>query len=364
MKNVDELMKAAVEDGVFPGGSLLVAVDHSVVFNESYGETDSLSGIPVAPDTVFDLASLTKPLATVPAVMQLITENKLSLETKVSEIFPSYTGDGKQRITIANLLCHNSGLPDYRPYYKELRQLKWDERSAALKNMVFNEPLINVPGEKVVYSDLGFMILCWLVEELSNMKFERFIHEKIYKPLGIQELFFNQREQNLHDRRQYAATEDCPWRKTVISGSVHDDNAWVIGGVCGHAGLFGTIQGVYSLLVEYLAMFNAEHNQTSFDTAVMKEFLSEYKKTGRTLGFDMPSKQNSSSGEYFSELTVGHLGFTGTSFWMDLQQEIIIILLSNRVHPSRDNIKIQKLRPEVHNCIMRILLRKKNTAGS
>lgn len=352
-------MKTAVAEGVFPGATLLVAVADSIVVNEAYGKISNESDIAVTTETVFDLASLTKPLVTAPSVMRLLSENKVSLDTKVSDLFPSFTGRRKSRISVVNLLCHNSGLPDYRPYYEKLITLKVSQREDALKRLVLSEPLVNAPGEKVVYSDLGYMILAWMIEELSGKKLDRYIQEEVYRPLQIGELFFNRGNSPADADRIYAATEVCPWRKTTLYGGVHDDNAWSIGGVCGHAGLFGTAGGVYRMLNHYLKMYTGDGVESPFDPSVLKCFLTGYETTGRAPGFDMPSETGSSSGELFSKKTVGHLGFTGTSFWMDLDQQITIILLSNRVHPSRENVKIRKFRPQIHNCIMRILANKK-----
>lgn len=361
MKKVDGLMQAAVANGVFSGSALLVARDDCIVFNEAYGKISNDSSTAVTSETVFDLASLTKPLVTAPAVMQLVSQKTISLDTKITDVLPSFTGDGKNQISVANLLCHNSGLPDYRPYYTKLRDLHENDREAALKNMVFNEPLVNPPGAKVVYSDLGFMLLAWAVEALSGRPLDRYIYENVYQPLQIKDLFFNRGNLPVKDERIYAATEDCPWRKMIVSGSVHDDNAWVAGGVCGHAGLFGTIGGVYRMLSKYLQWYNGSIKNNLFPPEILKLFLTEYGKTGRTPGFDMPSEKNSSSGSLLSKKSVGHLGFTGTSFWIDLERKIIIILLSNRVHPSRENVQIRKFRPEIHNCIMRLLLNKTKT---
>lgn len=364
MKNVEELMKQAVTAGVFTGGALLAASGGSVAFNKSFGTTDNTAGIPVNKETVFDLASLTKPLATAPAVMMLIHEKKLSFETKVADLFPMFSDGGKGDISVLNLLCHNSGLPAHRPYYEELRTIPWGKRDALLRKMAFSEKLINAPGEKVVYSDIGFMILSWVVEKLSGLRFDKYVKQYIYQPLTITDLFFNRIPFHKKEIREYAATENCPWRKGVLSGEVHDDNAWAAGGICGHAGLFGTISAVYHLLNEYMAVVSDGSAERYFDPVILKQFLTQYGNTGRTPGFDMPSKNGSSSGVFFSENTVGHLGFTGTSFWMDLQEQIIIILLTNRVHPTRGNTLIQKFRPEIHNCVMQILLNNKSAHGA
>lgn len=358
MKKIDVLMKKAVAEGVFPGGNLLVSLAGTIVFNGAYGRTKKDSGQKVTLDTVFDLASLTKPLATAPALIRLIQENKISFDTRVADVLPLFSANDKADIRVINLLCHNSGLPAYRPYYKTLRNLSEKKSLFALKTLVLNEPLVNPVGEKVVYSDLGFMILGWIIEELAGISLDRYIVEKVYKPLHLNDLFFISGNKYAHSGRVFAATEECPWRKKIISGEVHDDNAWVVGGVAGHAGLFGTIADVHGVLKEYLLTYNDSTKGNFFDPVVLDVFLSEYNNTGRTPGFDMPAAINSSSGDMFSKNSVGHLGFTGTSFWMDLDSDIIIILLTNRVNPLRANIKIREFRPEIHNYIMRFLQKK------
>jgi CubicO group peptidase (beta-lactamase class C family) len=351
METVDILMNEAVEQGVFPGGVLSVSVDNSVVFEKAYGRMNFFSGDAMKTNTVFDLASLTKSLATAPAVMLLVQEGRLDLETKISSVLPVLEKSDKNEITVAQLLCHNSGLPDYKPYYEVLRGMPENERPKALKAMLVGEAIVNPIGEKVVYSDIGYMFLAWIIEEVSGTGIDSFVEKKIYEPLGIDELYYMLKgdvEPGL-----CAATEDCPWRKIVLEGEVHDDNAWIVGKACGHAGLFGTVKGISRLLTEYLDTFHGRIESPVFKKNVLRTFLTENKGTRRTPGFDMPSATGSSSGEYFSETSVGHLGFTGTSFWMDLEKRIVIVFLTNRVHPSRENIKIRQFRPIIHNEVMK-----------
>ncbi len=356
MSEIDEFMGQAVSEGVFPGSTLMVSHGGLIVYHKSHGFVEKGSGSAVTTDTVFDLASLTKPLVTVPAIMQLVKNGKLSLDTKIGNIFELFSGKDKKAVTIADLLVHSSGLPAHKPYYNILKKISEEDRLSAFRHKVLSEPLETPRGEKIVYSDIGFIILGWIVEAISGVSLNRFIVENVYKPLGIRELFFPVDKKK--NEIEYASTEKCPWRGKTMVGEVHDDNAWVVGGVCGHAGLFGTASGMSKLLDEYMNVFlDREHNDL-FNTVLLKMFLREYKNTGRTLGFDMPSAV-SSSGNLFSKNAVGHLGYTGTSFWMDFEKNIIIILLTNRVNPSRNNIKIRKFRPKIHNCIMQLLQKEK-----
>jgi CubicO group peptidase (beta-lactamase class C family) len=154
---------------------------------------------------------------------------------------------------------------------------------------------------------------------------------------------------------QFAATERCPWRDTIIEGVVHDENAYAVGGIEGHAGLFGTAKDVYRLLSVLLTDFYGQSESILFEKKLMQTFFIRAGSSGRPLGFDAPSSTGASCGQYFSKKSVGHLGFTGTSFWMDLDRGVIVILLTNRVHPSRDNVKIKAFRPQLHDVVMTLI---------
>jgi CubicO group peptidase (beta-lactamase class C family) len=353
MSQINDLMRKGVKDKVFPGGVLLVSKNDSIVFFEAYGYANIFSKRIMTKNTIFDLASLTKPLATTLAVMKLIQQGKLDLEQNLGTVLPEFRDTDKKQIGIRNLLCHNSGLPDYRPYYIELLKIPYNFRKKALRNFLINEPLIYPIGKNVLYSDLGFMVLEWIVEKVSGRSLDHFVIQDIYKPLGLEHLFFV----NLNHRRYmdcFAATELCPWRKILLDGLVHDDNAYVVGGIAGHAGLFGTAMDVKVLLSSLLFAFH-EHSY-AFKKELINKFFERQKDSGRALGFDTPSLPDSSCGSHFSKRSIGHLGFTGTSFWMDLDRSIIAILLTNRVHPSRDNNKIKRFRPILHDTVMDIIL--------
>jgi len=354
MKQVDQMMKEAITDEVFPGGVLLVAAADSVVFFEAYGYADIFSKRPMTKETVFDLASLTKPLATTLAVMQLVSQNKLRLDQDLASILPQFKNSDKSIITLKQLLCHTSGLCDYRPYYESLGKIPPERRKDALREFLVSEPLINPPGVKELYSDLGFMLLNWVVEQISERRLDQVVDAKIYARLGIEDLFFVNLDSEPRNV-QFAATERCPWRDTLIDGVVHDENAYAVGGIEGHAGLFGTAADVYRLLFVLLTDFYGKSESILFEKKLMQTFLIRDGSSGRPLGFDAPSSTGSSCGQYFSKKSAGHLGFTGTSFWMDLDRGVIVILLTNRVHPSRDNVKIKAFRPQLHDVVMTLI---------
>ena len=358
MESVRTLMQRAVEDRVFPGSVLLVAAEGQVLFFEAFGLARIDPERAMTADTVFDLASLTKPLATSLALMLLIQQRRLSLDQALGRAVHAFSGTDKESITIRQLLSHTSGFPDYRPFYQRLAKRPPPERRDLLRAGLVREELVGKPGRVSLYSDLDFMVLEWLVEVIAQKGLDEFVKEAVYNPLGISSLFFLPIEENSGKRDfRCAATEDCPWRGKVLEGEVHDDNAWVVGGVAGHAGLFGTAQAVYGLLQEVLNVHAEKSNAGLFRADLVQTFFKRHSHVGTwALGFDTPTRPDSSSGRYFSDQSVGHLGFTGTSFWMDLEKEIIVVLLTNRVHPSRDNEKIKSFRPLLHDKVMEELL--------
>jgi len=358
---IDCMMREAVDAGVFPGGSLLFSRSGSVLFDRVYGVADIETGRPVTPRTFFDLASLTKPLATTLAVMKLIQQKKLDLDWEISAVIPEFSNSDKSDIRIRHLLSHQSGLADYRPYYLKIGKLPFHDRRAALQQCLVLEPLVSPPGQQTRYSDIGFMILEWLVTSAAGIPEDHFIYRHIYRPMGIDDLFFirtKSPDPGLSDI-DFAATEDCPWRGYTVKGAVHDENAFVMGGVAGQSGLFGTAASVHRLLAALMTVYTGNNENTShpvLDPALLQIFFKEHDHCGRALGFDMPSAAGSSSGDFFSRAhTIGHLGFSGTSFWMDLSRSIIVILLTNRIHPTRANNRIRLFRPQIHNTVMQYI---------
>jgi serine-type D-Ala-D-Ala carboxypeptidase len=348
---IDNLMLEAIKKFVFPGAVLLFSKEGLILFHKAYGVGNIFSRYPVSLHTLFDLASLTKPLATATSIMALLRDGKLALENQIGQILPEFKKSEKNEIRIEHLLSHTSGLPDYYPFYKVLEKYPVHERKPHLRYLLINVPLKNPIGQTRLYSDLGFMILSWIIERTAKYKIDRFVNDEVFKPLGLRNLFY----QNLNEKKKnirYAATEMCPWRKTLIEGVVHDENAFVVGGIEGHAGLFGTAEDVHRLLDHILTIYADALFKGIFPAHFVKIFLQRFKNFDRTLGFDTPSEKNSSSGHLFSPKSVGHLGFTGTSFWMDLQRSIIVILLTNRIHPDRKNENIKIFRSALHDAIM------------
>lgn len=349
---VHDLMQQGLRENVFPGAVLLVGKGDARLYFEAYGKANLFSNQPMTRETVFDLASLTKPLATTLAVARLADQGRICLDQPVGKWLPALAGSDKAAITIRQLLCHQGGFPAHRLFYMTLKSLLPRERKAAVLDLLTHTPLEYQPGEKTLYSDLGFMLLCRLVEVVGGCPMSHFLKEGVYGPMGLDDLFFVDLTSSQRPRRPYAATELCPVRNRLLVGEVHDDNAWFAGGIDGHAGLFGTAEAVFQLLRFLVADLRGRSSASIFTEQILSDIFHGVRENPLPLGFDRPSAKNSSAGRYFSANTVGHLGFTGVSFWMDLEKEICIVLFTNRVHPFRWNTRLGQFRPHIHDRIM------------
>lgn len=351
MLSVDKMMKNAVSEGVFPGGSLLVSMWGKAVFRGDYGLANIFKGLPVGQNTIFDLASLTKPLATSLCMMKLVHEGTLGVEDRIGSILKRFHGQ-KKDIRIIDLLCHRSGFLAHRPFYEELSKVSPGQRKKELCRLLVDESLDYSPGERTLYSDLGFMILRWIIEEVSGKSFKECFEKWVIEEIGLKSIFFYENGITQRPSNIFAATEDCPFRKCIVNGQTHDLNAYFSGGYDGHAGLFSSMDDVSTLLATILGIYRGELNTLFCNEKTARLFLDIPCGYDRALGFDVPSKEGSSSGKFFSGRTVGHLGYTGTSFWMDLKTGLSVILLTNRVHPNALNISIRGFRPLLHDCVV------------
>jgi CubicO group peptidase (beta-lactamase class C family) len=367
-EKVEKAMDEAVASRVFPGAVLLANKEGQVVFHRAFGHRSLEPEVtPLSESTIFDLSSLTKPLATTLAFLLLVKERKLRIDDRVTRIFHNFGVHGKTHITFRHLLAHCSGLPGWRPYYKEVLKVERGGRvnflcSQGAKQHVFElihrEKPDGDPGKSVVYSDLGFMLLGEAVEEISGMSLDRYCHDRVFKPLGARSTSFIDLSL-VRTRRlvpvtdMIAPTERCEWRKKILCGEVHDDNAYAMGGVAGHSGLFASAADV-NLIVSKVRDAYLGKNPFLPESLVREAFTRDttVPQSPRTLGWDTPSPTDSAAGSKFSKNTVGHLGFTGTSVWLDLDKAVHVVLLSNRVHPSRNNEKIKDFRPHLHDLVM------------
>lgn len=304
-------------------------------------------------NTFFDLASLTKALATVPALLALMQEGKIAWDLNLDHIFKEEIPEDKKKIKINQLMSHCAGFPAHREYFKKLLEIKESDKKNILLKWIFEEDLIYIPGTNYKYSDLGFLLLGLIIEKESGENLENYTKEKIFKPINLHNnLFFAEKE---HNNFNYAATETCSWTGKMLSGKVHDNNCRALGGVAGHAGLFGTIEGVVQWCEYLLSQIKGRINHPYYRSENLRKAVKK-NITNWTLGFDTPSISGSSSGRFFSKSSFGHLGYTGTSFWIDPQKELIVVLLTNRVHSNnKNNFLIKNFRPLFHDTIISCL---------
>ena len=367
---IQAALQSAVDDGVFPGAQLAVRLRGELQCVAVAGRLSSEPpSLPVQPSTIYDLASLTKPLATVTSVLLLIQHAKVALEDPVQQVLAELEGTPIGQATVRDLLTHRSGLPGWRPFYERLEARdivpvlsggNQPVRQHVLK-MIRDEPLIYARGERSVYSDLGFMLLGFLVERLSGMALDLWCEEAIIRPLRADPLMFCPTAgrtqlgvaRSAVDASRIAPTEQDERRNRLLCGEVHDENAAAMGGVAGHAGLFGTAESVLAVSGAWLRGYHGR--ESILDGELVRQFTARQESAARSswaLGWDTPSAP-SSSGSRFSERSFGHLGYTGTSLWIDPLCELEVVLLSNRVHPSRRNEKIKVFRPCIHDLVYR-----------
>jgi CubicO group peptidase (beta-lactamase class C family) len=378
VQGVIEVLHRGIADRVFPGAVALVARRGKVVFFEHVGYRSLVpERAPMKRDTIFDLASLTKVFATVPAIMKFVDQGRIALEDPLSKLINSANLGEKKELTLRLLLTHSAGLIDWKPFFEKLRDPPLKERKRRLRDWIIEEPFAYEPGKGSLYSDLGFMLLEWVIEEKTGETLPEFVQKNFYGPLGLKRTFFRGtseegnpprppfkkggKDEDLDKRRigveEFAATEDCPWRKKVLQGEVHDDNAWTLGGYSGHAGLFSTAEEIH-VIANMLREHYLGKRKDFFKPETVREFFKRQdivKGSDWALGWDTRALEGSSAGKYFSRDSVGHTGFTGTSIWMDLEKDVIAILLTNRVHPKRDNDKIKQFRPVFHDAVMEAL---------
>jgi serine-type D-Ala-D-Ala carboxypeptidase len=361
---LQQLLEAGVSQGVFTAAVALVGLKGELRWEGAAGTVSREPGAAaVTPDTVFDLASLTKPLATTLALMVLAARGRLKVDAPLGQVLPApWLPPDKRPLSLASLLTHRAGLPAWHPFYQEVLAAPPPARPGLLARLAAATPLSHAPDSATLYSDLGFMLLAAVVEEVSDVNLDRFCREAIYRPLGLKTLGFIPLPQSAQtvpatenripktENRLYAATEPGLIPGRPGGGEVHDENAWAAGGVAGHAGLFAPGREVFHLAASLYRAYTGER-LGPLAPATVQLFFTVPSGADRALGFDIPGPDPvlRAAGRYFSPHSVGHLGFTGTSFWLDLDSGQMVVLLTNRVHLGRDDkTRIQAFRPRFH----------------
>ena len=336
------MLEEAIAERAFPAAVIEVGNAGHVLWRQAFGRlTFDPAAAPASDDTIFDLASLTKVISTTPLVMQQFERGVLALDDPVSGHVAAWSGDDRADVTLRDLLAHCSGLPFWRPYFRDL------QGRAAYESAICAEPLEYAPRSRSVYSDLDFMLLGFIVDGRMPLA-ERFA--LMLSQMGIvEEIQFNP-PALWHAR--IAPTEDDPWRGRLLAGEVHDENAAALGGIAGHAGLFGTAAAVGSYARHLMQVLDDRNG--IFRRTTLEEFVTrrpDVPGSSRALGWDtmLPT---SSCGTKMSPRAFGHTGFTGTSLWIDPENDVYVVLLTNRVHPNRSNEAIKKIRPAVHDAVM------------
>lgn len=344
LNNLERVLSERISNAIVdvtPGVTLRVYQTGRMVCDIAVGQT--------AP--YYDLASLTKIIFTQQAMMYAYSLGYWNLETKVQEILPDFFDSS---MTIKSLLTHTSGLDWWKPFYKDimLDSADWLAKRPKIYNLINTEQNMN-PSEKAVYSDLGFITLGFVLEKMFSMNLHDVwlkIHSEFYPH---SDLHFSLGNKPKLDLKLYAPTEECPIRGKLLRGEVHDENTWAFGGISSHAGLFGSIDDVsiYGMNLRSQLMGIAHYKIKQKTAALFAQRAIPEAVGDWALGYMIPSRGQSSCGPFFSNQSVGHTGFTGTSLWYDPQIDLLVMILSNRVHYGRENKEFAQLRPQIHTWI-------------
>ena len=349
-----QVIEKAIADKAFPGATLAVGYKGRVAIH-SFGKLRYDAQAPsVMPQTMYDIASLTKVVATTTLVAKLVEGDfpvPLDLDAKIERYLPEWPAGGQKewrsRVTVRHLLTHTSGLPPFKEYWRTSKSKQ------ETLTRIFAEPLDYEPGTKEVYSDLGIILMAEIVERLTGRPLDELAKSHIFQPLGMRDTMYRPAKKLWP---QIAPTEiDNNLRHRLVQGEVHDENAFTIGGVSGHAGLFSNAHDL-AAFCQMLLNGGSYAHQRILRRATVTQFTTPQQLSSgtRTLGWAVPT-EGGSSGHFFSEHSFGHTGFTGTSIWIDPDREVFVVLLTNRVNPTRENQKIMQVRPAVHDAVMQSL---------
>jgi len=354
-KKIDTAFEEAIEQGVFPGASVAVVKKGKVLLKKCYGNAEKVPVVrKVGLKTYFDVASLTKPLCTAFLAMIFIEKGKLKLDEPVGTYYRRYRKEPYLAIQVRHLIQHTSGLPAYKAYFEKLGPLflkgeSPEELRKELFRMILSETLDPECklGVTRLYSDLGYILLGDILEQISGKSLDKLFIEYIAKPLKLNETFFIPLpSKSKLKRTDFASTSKSSLRRKILAGEVEDEHAWILGGVAGHAGLFSTLPDLMKLTEEFLKIDEGKSK------ILKKETLHAFLDAKPALSWDTPSAENSQAGDLFPKNAYGHLGYTGCSLWIDFNRKFYVILLTNRVHPYRYNENIKQFRPKIHDLIL------------
>lgn len=336
------ILTAAVADRAFPGAYAVVGDSRGVLAEAAAGHLDWAPSPVPNRHTLWDIASLTKVIGTTTALAQLVERRKVALDSPVQRYVPDWTGPGKEKVTVRHLLTHTSGLPAFKPYDQQTHN------PDSLATLIFSTPLERAPGDTMVYSDIGAFMMGQIVERVSGVRLDEYLRANVFKPLAMRETMYNP-PQSLWSR--VAPTEVDTLRGGLVRGKVHDERAYYLGGVAAHAGLFSSAADL-SRFAEMLLHGGILDGQRVLRASTIREFTTyaDSSFSNRALGWQKPPA--AWAGKFMSSRAYGHTGFTGTSIAIDPDLDLYIILLSNRVNPTRNNPKIGDVRAHLADAVV------------
>jgi len=336
------VIERGVGDRAFPAAVVEVGTRDAVVWQQAFGRLDyDTDSSATSPATIFDLASLTKVIATTSLVMRLVERGGLALDDPIRKWIPEWRGNDREHVTVRSLLSHSSGLTAWLPFFRDYTGRR------DFQHAICALPLEYKPDTQSIYSDLGFILLGFIVEDAGGSLLDA-QSDTLLSQVTRAPLVFNPPAEL---RPSIAPTEHDAWRGRRLVGEVHDENCWALGGVSGHAGLFGTAAAVGDFARAVLGALNGTDPRLATATTA-RMFVTRAGVPGsRALGWDtmLPT---SSCGTKISASAFGHTGFTGTTLWIDRDREVYVVFLTNRVNPTRENTQIQQVRPALHDAVI------------
>jgi CubicO group peptidase (beta-lactamase class C family) len=339
---LDSIVTAAIADKASPGAALAIGRNGVVGYMRAYGALDwDPSSAAVTDSSLYDMASLTKVIATTTAAMMLEESGKLDIDRTVASYLPEFDAPDKAHITVRQLLTHRGGMEAFSDLWRT------NHGRAEYLRALNARPLAYQPGSKMIYSDWDMVLMQFVIERLAGTTLDVFVDERLFKPLGMRDSHFNP-SQDLLPR--IAPTENEAFRGGLIRGVVHDENAWSLGGVSGNAGLFSSARDLAIFCQMMLNGGELNGVRVLKPATIARWTARQDPGSSRALGWDTPSPQ-SSAGHYFSPRSFGHTGFTGTSIWVDPEKQLYVVLLTNRVNPTRQNQKQVPLRRAVADAV-------------